>query len=234
MAPRAPIALAHGDIRIYLDSPSFLPEVLASLRMAPASDFVAIDSHPLSKLGCEGHGKADMQHPVVQTAFAAQCLFAVHASDNFSTLAQALRAYHLLLPTALRRKLDRLNKAASVIRHSAGVDKQLLHEIEDALADLPPGCKTRRLAEDGSRDVDTEANTTAGTGEDSDELCTKIIRCDCGVGELLGEVDPHRAADAELRDQAVPADRAADGCALREDQEEPGTAASPRSADDDL
>ena len=80
---------------------------------------------------------ADVQHqePVIGTASLAQKIIA-HHTGNTKTLAAGLQRLRQYLPQPLLRKLELLNKAASVCRHTTAVNYELLADLEKTLATI--------------------------------------------------------------------------------------------------
>jgi hypothetical protein len=79
-------------------------------------------------------------NPVLATSAEAQRILANFLGRNIGTLARGLQAVRGRLPQPVARRLDLLNKAASVTRHAVAVDTELLQLLGEALAkivDLP-------------------------------------------------------------------------------------------------
>lgn len=79
-------------------------------------------------------------NPVLATSAEAQRILANFLGHNIGTLAKGLQAVRGRLPQPVARRLDLLNKAASVTRHAVAVDTELLQLLGEALAkivDLP-------------------------------------------------------------------------------------------------
>jgi hypothetical protein len=78
-------------------------------------------------LGTTGPPNASpCESPVVFMALRAKRILATHFDNNFKTLADGLQAVRGCLPQPILRRLDLVNKAASVVRHIVEIDSDLL------------------------------------------------------------------------------------------------------------
>ena len=105
---RAPVSLVWGHVKVFVNDVDMLPTVLACMA---------------SMAGPHGRATEVAEvHPVVAMAQVVQQKLAKWAGQNFATLSAAVRGVraHLLAPMV--RRLDQLNKAASVVRHMVAME----------------------------------------------------------------------------------------------------------------
>ena len=97
---RAAVVIQHGHYKIYINDTSFLSQVMRDAGLAPQT-------------------RMNDTEKIIDTALQIQKAISEHYGTNFSTLAQAMKFCRKALPTPLRRKVEEVNKAASLLRHNA-------------------------------------------------------------------------------------------------------------------
>ena len=114
------MSLVWGHVKLFVNDVDVLPKVLAVLASVAGP-----------------HGRATEEaevHPIVAMAHVVPQKLAKWAGQNCATLPAAIRDVRTHLPVPMVRRLDHLNKAASVVRHMVAMGSGFLQGLDEIIS----------------------------------------------------------------------------------------------------